>query len=192
MIITGWQSCKYSIFYLASLTYRAVATGACCDARGGEGGTRPGLVGGPPGGLRAASAVAQPRAHASRGAAAAVGRPGRAACLHARAGAAVATWPCSRAGARDRAAQGHRPGHGRVLWWRRVASKPEKTMNMMSMEELTGKEKTKLGKASNGHGVEKRKTRRRRGRRGLPSSGGGCRRERTRWPEKLAGSSPQT
>ena len=86
----------------------------------------------------------------------------------------------------DRVAQGHSPGHGRVLWWRRVASKPEKTMNMMSMEELTGKEKTKLGKASNGHGVEKRKTRRRRGRRGLPSSGGGCRRERTRWPEKLA------
>ena len=86
MIITGWQSCKYSIFYLASLTYRAVAMGACCDARGGEGGTRPGLVDGPPGGLRAASSVAQPRAHASRGAAAAVGRPGRAACLHARAG----------------------------------------------------------------------------------------------------------
>jgi len=72
-----------------------------------------------------------------------------------------------------------------VLWWRWVASKPEKTMNMMSMEELAGKEKTKLGKASNGHGVEKRKTRRSRGRRGLPSSGGVCRRERTRWPEKL-------
>ena len=66
--------------------------------------------------------------------------------------------------------------------------RPEKTMNMMSMEELAGKEKTKLGKASNGHGVEKRKTRRRRGRRGLPSSGGGggYRRKRTRWPEKLA------
>ena len=64
--------------------------------------------------------------------------------------------------------------------------RPEKTMNMMSMEELAGKVKTKLGKASNGHGFEKRKTRRHRGRRGLPSSGGGCHRERTRWPEKLA------
>ena len=53
--------------------------GACgCDARGGDRGQpaegqgpRPGLVGGQPGGLRAASAV---------------GWPGRAASLHARAG----------------------------------------------------------------------------------------------------------
>ena len=84
--------------------------GACCDARGGEGGTRPGLVGGPPGGLRAASAMAQPRAHASRGAAAAVGRPGRAACLHARAEAAVATWLCSRAGAWGQGGTGPQSG----------------------------------------------------------------------------------
>ena len=55
-----------------------------------------------------------------------------------------------------------------------------------TMVELAGKEKTRLGKASNEHGFEKRKTRRSRGRRGLPSSGGGCRREWTRWPEKLA------
>ena len=70
--------------------------------------------------------------------------------------------------------------------------RPEKTMNMMSMEELAGKEKMKLGKASNGHGFKKRKTRRHRGRRGLPSSGGGCRRERTRWPKKLVGNLPET
>ena len=57
---------------------------------------------------------------------------------------------------------------------------------MPAMDVLVGKERELLGKASNGHGFEKRKTRRHRGRRGLPSSGGGCRRERTRWPEKLA------
>ena len=82
--------------------------GACgCDARGGDRGQpgegqgpRPGLVGGQPGGLRAASAV---------------GRPGRAASLHARAGGGGGyLLRCEQAHARDGRRRREARGAGRL------------------------------------------------------------------------------
>jgi len=192
MIITGWQSCKYSIFYLASLTYRAMAMGGCrcCSAPSRRGGsTWPGH------GRQGRENLARARSAARAARRARLRRPGA-----SRGVASKPDWPNGTAAmAACRGLRGARRGTAggvgcmvRAVGAQGCGRRPEKTMNMMSMEELAGKEKTKLGKASNGHGVEKRKTRRRRGRRGLPSSGGGCRRERTRWPEKLAGNSPET
>jgi len=72
---------------------------------------------------------------------------------------------------------------------RKMAEHPEHVGDMV---ELAGKEKTKLGKASNGHGFAKRMTIRCRGRRELPRGGDGFRRRRPRWPKKLAEGSPET
>ena len=177
MIITGWQSCKYSIFYLASLTYGAMVMGCCrcCSAPSCRGGrTWPGH------GRQGRENLARARTAARAARRARLRRPGA-----SRGVASKPDWPngtvavAARRGLRG-ARRGAAGGVGcmvRTVGAQGCGRRPEKTMNMMSMEELAGKEKTKLGKASNGHGFEKRKTRRCRGRRGLPSSGGGCRRE---------------
>ena len=188
MIITGWQSCKYSIFYLASLTYRAMAMGGCrcCSAPSRRGGrTWPGH--GRQGRKNLARAWTAGRA-ARR---ARLRRPGASRGVASKLAKRHSSRGCSPG------PMGRTEGRGWGCMVRAVEAqgcgrRPEKTMNMMSMEELAGKEKTKLGKASNRHGVEKRKTRRSRGRREQPRGGGGFRQRRPRWPEKLAEGSPET
>jgi len=113
------------------------------------------------------------------------------------AAAALAALRRSREASRGaRGPRGRRPTavgarHGSVGSGRRrkMAEHPEHVGDMV---ELAGKEKTKLGKASNGHGFAKRMTIRCRGRRELPRGGDGFRRRRPRWPKKLAEGSPET
>ena len=190
MIITGWHSCKYSIFYLYSSSRMQPWGNYCCSfvpPRRERRGPRPAWRDDRP---VAAGGGMTPGHMAHRAGLTRTTVQGASAALPCQAGRA---WPGAEARGWTRGAG----ASGSYAFDLLVAAHGTSSGRngegkMPAMDVLVGKEREPLGKQSNDHGFVKTKRWRHRGRRGLPSSGGGCRWEQTRWPQKLAGSSPET
>ena len=110
--------------------------------------------------------------------------PGRGLACRARMGSACGAW-----------------GHGVVAlggvakgqrWCCSVEQRRTKKLRQPAMVDPRRRRKREVREMMNGHGFVKRMARRCIGRRDLPRGGGSRRRNATVWPEKLAGSSPET